>query len=219
MAVRPCGILLAGLLAGFVHAHLVTSVAGAAPAVADRPQGGNDTERSVSLVIRVKPDQLKKVAVDLAEMVRGGQSVGLPWLKEAFGAISAEIVVEDVEPGGGASTAFRASSAGWTGPGRGNAIAAPGGPSEGREPTARTSGQGATPAIDPHYATAAAIIGRHASAIRDGAAALMETLPADQAAELRSQLEQLATTAGSLGRSLDGLLPAKSRADAPRPKR
>lgn len=47
----------------------------------------------------------------------------------------------------------------------------------------------------------------------------METLPADQAAELRSQLEQLATTAGSLGRSLDGLLPAKSRADAPRPKR
>ncbi|MEW5981160.1 MAG: hypothetical protein AB1806_02180 [Acidobacteriota bacterium] len=169
-----------------------------------------DTQRSVSLVLRVKPDQLRKAASDLAHMVQGGESLGLPWLKEAFGSISAEIVVEDADPSGGTLTAFRASSAGWIGTERAAA-----GPvrDDGHSAGARNARGDDRPTAPAHrYATAAAIIGRHAMAIRDGASALVDSLPADKAAELRQQLEQLTTSAGTIGRAVEGLIPERTSA-------
>lgn len=197
--------LLVPVLAWGLHAHVIVNAAGAMPAQAAAASGPQESERSVCLVLRIKSDQINKVAAELAQMVQGGGKVGLPWLKDAFGAVSAEIVVEDTTDSGTTSTAFRASSAGWTGrvSPRPAVDAEPGGPPA---PDARA---GLPAWVDPKYATAAAIIGRHASAIRDGASALMDALPAGQADDLRQQLQQLTTTAGTLGKTLEGILPAK----------
>ena len=195
-------VLLAALL-------VMTFSVGAGATVPDEQKPV--TERSVSLVVRVKPDRLKKAASELAAMVQGGESLGLPWLKEAFGAVSAEIVVEDVEPSGSASTAFRASSAGWTGSQKSPSAEAPPRSPESSSTAASAGRNGASLAAG--YATAAAIISRHAAAIREGAAALIESLPADQAADVRRQLDQLGGSAGAVGKALESLMPDT----APRP--
>lgn len=201
------GLLLASVLAGAMHASVAAGPASAAPADMPGAQDGQATERSVSLVIRVRPDQLKKAVADLAQMVQGGEALGLPWLKQAFGAISAEIIVEDEAASGSTSTAFRASSAGWVGRDSTGTVHRDAQASTGPVPPepAGTS----TPWIDPRYATAAAIIGRHAAAIRDGASALMDSLPADQAGDLRQQIQQLSVTAGAIGKVLEGVVPAR----------
>jgi hypothetical protein len=210
----PSGLLVP-VLAWGLHAHVIVSGATAMPAEAAAASAQQESERSVCLVLRIKPDQLKKVASELAQMVQGGDKVGLPWLREAFGAVSAEIVVEDTTDSGTTSAAFRASSAGWTG----RAPARPRGDAKAAGPPASDAEAGLPSWVDPKYATAAAIIGRHASAIRDGASALMDTLPAGQAEDLRQQLQQLTTTAGALGKTLEGILPAKPAAEKAVPKR
>lgn len=210
----PSGLLVP-VLAWGLHAHVIVNAASAMPAQAAAASGQQESERSVCLVLRIKPDQIKKVAGELARMVQGGETVGLPWLKEAFGAVSAEIVVEDTTASGATSAAFRASSAGWAG-------RTPARPPVDAKAVGRSTPEsgGDLPSwVDPKYATAAAIIGRHATAIRDGASALMDALPAGQAEDLRQQLQQLTTAAGDIGKSLEGMLPAKPANEKAVPRR
>lgn len=205
------GLAVLTLLAGSTYASAMALPGQSAPAEQAAQAAKPDTERTVSLVIRVRPEQIKKVAGDLAQMVQGGESLGLPWLKQAFGSITAEVVIEDEAASGEASTAFRASSDGWVG--RSRSESQP--PQQAGGFAGGGTGTAGGVSAETRYATAMAIIGQHAAAIRDGAVALMDKLPEDKAAELRRQIQQLTAATGEIGKTLEGVLPVQPPGSTP----
>jgi hypothetical protein len=175
---------------------------------ADRP-GAPGT---VSMTVRVRPDDLVKAAQDLARMVRDGSMVGVPFLQELSRAISAEVAVERDVPAGDAPS-LRMSSDAWA---RRSPAA------DLRKPTpsagARLSDPAAVPSassqsIGTTFAAVMATLAGHAAAIRSGAASLAGQLPDDKAAALAGAASQVRITATAVARSAQAAYANSRNAD------
>ena len=163
---------------------------------ADRP----GSPRTVSMTIRVRPDDLVKAAQDLARMVRDGSAVGVPFLEELSRAISAEVAVAREAPAADAAS-LRMSSDAWVRRSPNGDLRKPSPSARARDTAQATAPSASGESLVTTCAAAMATLAGHAAAIKNSAEALAGKLPDDRAAAFAEAVSQARSVATELTRA------------------